>query len=100
MIIDICSRALAFYNYQISQELYYRISVQQLMEQKLDEQHDTIQHAARDYHRSLKGKSAYISQLIISLSLLCYSGTGQGSKYVKKMNTTELVLYSLLLFCI
>ncbi|KAI8340736.1 hypothetical protein BC941DRAFT_418046 [Chlamydoabsidia padenii] len=56
VIMDICNRALSFYNYQVSQELCYRISVQKMMESQLETHQNNLQYATREHQRTLKAE--------------------------------------------
>ena len=55
VIMDISSRALAFYQYQTSQELSYKTIMYQNLESKYTTLQDQLRDTVRDSNRVIKG---------------------------------------------
>ncbi|CAO3577274.1 unnamed protein product [Absidia cylindrospora] len=63
VIMDICNRALSFYNYQVSQELCYRKAVQQSLESQLGSRQDRLEAVIRDHKRIVQGEMKKLQAL-------------------------------------
>ena len=57
--MDISSRALAFYQYQTSQELSYKTIMYQSLESKYTTLQDQLRDTIRDSNRVIKGINLY-----------------------------------------
>ncbi|KAI9489655.1 hypothetical protein BDB00DRAFT_770240, partial [Zychaea mexicana] len=63
VIMDISSRAIAFYFYQTSQELCYKTIMQQNLETKCHTLQDQLRDAVSDGNRTVKGTQKWLSDM-------------------------------------
>ncbi|KAI8100062.1 uncharacterized protein BX664DRAFT_382503 [Halteromyces radiatus] len=64
IIMDICNRALSFYNYQVSQEFYYREALQVSLENQLETRQNRLQATIQEHTRLLKVEKEKLQALI------------------------------------
>lgn len=56
IVLDICTRAIAFYEYQTSQEILYRSMIQKSLEEKYSTLRDQFNIATRDLNHIIKAE--------------------------------------------